>query len=132
MVTPFYLLLLIGHIGAFDVVYFHHLRCRLHERPECQREVLLHTSRHVVYGLQFSWVANLPFYGAALLLLLLLYAADVVIAWTDVWEETASRKLLGGLPRGEYLMHVVLTLLVGLYLATLAGVVWNDRTFPTA
>ncbi|MFL5347766.1 MAG: hypothetical protein ACJ8AT_23505 [Hyalangium sp.] len=55
-----------GLLGAFDVVYFHIYRCRLHLRPECQREVLWHTVRHLVYALQFVWVAHLRFHGAAL------------------------------------------------------------------
>src|SRR4051794_14262138 len=100
MSVAFYLLLITAHIGFFDVVYFHWYRCRLGSRPECQREVLLHTARHFIYALQFLWVANLRFYGAALGSLLVLYGCDVAIAWADVWEETASRAPQGGLPRG--------------------------------
>src|SRR5579864_738598 len=103
MSAAFYLLLLIGHLGAFDVLYFHIGQCDLMNRPECRREVLWHTLRHAIYGAQFLWVANLRFHGAALGLLALLYALDVFVAWADVWEEPASRRSLGGLPRGEYL-----------------------------
>lgn len=132
MELPFYLLLVIGHLGAFDVLYFHVRRCALHTRPECQREVLWHTIRHLIYALQFLAIANLRFHGAALLCLALLYAADVLVAWSDVWEETASRKPQGGLPRGEYFMHVVLSVLVGAYIALVARAVWPDRTLPSA
>ncbi len=132
MTAAFYLLLAIGLLGAFDVVYFHIYRCRLHLRPESQREVLWHTARHLVYALQFLWVANLRFHGAALLLLGVLYAADVFIAWADVWEERESRASQGGLPRGEYLMHVVLSVLVGLYLMSIFQAVWADRLLPAA
>ena len=131
METAFYLLLVVGTLGAFDVVYFHTLKCRLHARPECQREVLLHTLRHAVYGLQFLFIANLRLHGAALLALGGLYLADVFIAWADVWEETDSRRALGGLPRGEYFMHIVLSVLVGCYLTCVAGAVWGDRLLPT-
>jgi hypothetical protein len=132
MTASFYLLLAIGLLGAFDVLYFHIYRCRLHLRPECRREVLWHTVRHLVYALQFLWVANLRFHGAALLFLAALYAADVFIAWADVWEERDSRAPQGGLPRGEYFMHVVLSLLVGLYLMSTFQAVWPDRLLPTA
>lgn len=132
MTAAFYLLLAIGLLGAFDVVYFHIYRCRLHLRPECQREVLWHTVRHLVYALQFLWVPHLRFQGAALLGLAVLYAADVFVAWADVWEEKDSRAAQGGLPRGEYLMHVVLSLLVGLYLMSTFRAVWPDRLLPTA
>jgi len=130
--TAFYLLLVIGAIGFFDVVFFHWYRCRLAERPECHTEVFWHTARHLVYALQFLWVANLRFHGAALFGLAALYAADVVVAWSDVWEETASRKPQGGLPRGEYFTHVVLSVLVGCYLMSVATAVWPDRLLPTA
>src|SRR4051794_36982033 len=116
MAAAFYLLLLAGHLGFFDVLYFHGWRCRLATRSECQREVALHTARHLIYGLQFLWVANLRLHGAAILILVALYAADIYVAWADVWEETRSRAGLGGLSRGEYLMHVILSVLVGAYL----------------
>lgn len=132
MATPFYLLLFIGHLGAFDVLYFHTYRCKLHLRAECQREVLWHTIRHLVYATQFIVLANLRFHGAALLGLAFVFAADVFVAWSDVWEETASRKVQGGLPRGEYFMHVVLSVLVGGYIALVARTVWPDRLLPTA
>lgn len=132
MVTAFYLLLIAGMLGAFDVAWFHIYRTRLAQRPECQREVLWHTVRHAVYGAQFLWVANLRFHGGALLLVALLYALDVFIAWSDVLEEPASRKSQGGLPRGEYFMHVVLSLLIGAYLLQVAQTVWPDRLLPTA
>ncbi len=132
MVAAFYLLLVIGHIGLFDVVYFHYYRCRLHARPECHREVFWHTIRHVIYGLQFLIIANLRFHGAALLVLGGIYAADVFIAWTDVWEETLSRRNQGGLPRAEYFMHIVLSLLVGAYILLVGQNVWPDRHLPAA
>ena len=132
MRTAFYILLIAGHLGFFDVVYFHTYRCQLHKRPECQREVFWHTVRHLIYALQFLIVANLRFHGAALLALALLYALDVFIAWSDVWEETASRAAQGGLPRGEYFMHVVLSLLIGGYLLCVAQTVWPDWSLPTA
>lgn len=130
MVAAFYLLLVIGHIGLFDVLYFHTYRCRLHKRPECHREVFWHTIRHVCYGLQFLIIANLRFHGAALLLLAAIYAADLFIAWSDVWEETVSRRDQGGLPRAEYFMHIVLSLLVGVYILLVAQNVWPDRSLP--
>ncbi len=131
MAPAFYLLLVAGNLGFFDVVYFHWLRCRLNTRPECQREVALHTSRHFIYALQFLWVANLRFHGRALFFVVALYACDVLVAWLDVWEETRSRAPQGGLPRGEYLMHIVLSVLVGAYLSQVASAVWADRLLPT-
>ncbi len=132
METSFYLLLIIAHLGAFDVLYFHIYKCRLHLRPECRREVFWHIWRHLIYGLQFLWVANFRFHGAALLLLAVLYLCDVFIAWSDVLEENRSRAAQGGLPRGEYFMHIVLSLFVGIYMMATFQAVWSDRSLATA
>lgn len=132
MSAAFYVLLVAGHIGVFDVIYFHQHRCRLNERPECQREVFWHVIRHAIYASQFIIIANVRFHGAALLLLATLYAVDVFVAWSDVLEETSSRGQLGGLPRGEYFMHIVLSLMIGCYLTLVVQAVWPDRLLPTA
>lgn len=131
MSTAFYLLLIVGHLGVFDVLYFHLYRCKLDRRPECHREVFWHTMRHAIYASQFIIIANFRFHGAALFILALIYAADVFVAWADVWEETTSRRAQGGLPRGEYFMHIVLSLLVGCYLMVVWQTVWADRLLPT-
>ncbi len=132
MLLAFSLLLIIGVLGSCDVLVFHIGRCDLATRPESQREVLLHTLRHLIYGLQFLFVAQLRAQGWALLGVAALYLADVAIALLDVWEEPASRESQGGLPRGEYLMHVVLSVLVGAYLLSIWQAVWPLRLLPTA
>lgn len=132
MEISFYLLLIIAHLGLFDVLYFHNYKCKLQLRPECRKEVFWHVWRHLIYALQFIWVANFRFHGFALILLGVLYFFDIFIAWADVWEETRSRKSQGGLPRGEYFMHVVLSLLVGGYLINTFMTIWADRSLATA
>jgi hypothetical protein len=131
METPFYILLIAGHLGFFDVVYFHFYKCQLHKRKECHTEVLWHSLRHFIYAAQFIYIANFRFHGFALLALATLYACDVFIAWADVLSETASRKAQGGLPRGEYFMHVLLSLLIGAYLMSVAQISWPDRLLST-
>ena len=132
MSAAFYFLLIIGHLGVFDVLYFHTYRCKLDRRPECHREQLWHFIRHAIYATQFIVIANLRFHGAALFLLAFVYTTDVFIAWADVLEETNSRRAQGGLPRGEYFMHIVLSLLVGCYFMLVLQTVWPDRQLPTA
>src|SRR2546428_8685147 len=48
------------------------------------------------YTTLFRSIANLRFHGSALLLLALMYVADIVVAWSDVLEETRSRRAQGG------------------------------------
>jgi hypothetical protein len=130
METPFYLLLVAGHLGFFDVVYFHVYRCQLQKRKECHTEVLWHSLRHFIYSAQFIYIANFRFHGLALVGLAALYACDISIAWADVLSETTSRRAQGGLPRGEYFMHVLLSLLIGAYLMAVAQISWPDRLLP--
>jgi len=132
METAFYLLLILAHLGVFDVLYFHNYKCKLNSRPECQREVFWHVWRHLIYALQFVWVANFRFHGWALVLLAVLYLFDIFIAWSDVLEENKSRAAQGGLPRGEYFMHIVLSLLVGFYMMATFQAVWDDRNLAAA
>ena len=52
-------------------------------------------------------------------------------AWYDVWIEQESREDAGGLERGEYLLHIILSFGVGMYfLALVQGVMvwWNLPT----
>ena len=132
METSFYLLLIVAHFGVFDVLYFHIYKCKLHLRPECRREVFWHVWRNLIYAMQFVWVANFRFHGLALGLLAALYVFDIFVAWADVLEENQSRAAQGGLPRGEYFMHIALTLLIGCYLMATFHAVWGDRDLATA
>jgi hypothetical protein len=126
MEAPFYFLLVIGHLGLFDVLYFHQYKCSLMKRIESRLEVKIHLMRHVVYALQFLYVANFRASGSMVFLVLLLYICDFVVAMSDVWIEPESRKSQGGLPRGEYLMHILLTFLVGMYFMLILQNLWNN------
>src|SRR4051812_38955963 len=123
------LLLAIGLLGAFDVFYFHRRQARLTERPEARREAWIHVARGVVYTLQFLVVPNVRLQGAWYAALAGLYAVDAAIAVADVLSEPASRRDVGGLPRGEYLAHVVLSVLVGALLWSLAT---HTAAWPSA
>lgn len=113
------LLALIGLLGAFDVAFFHSWKGRLASRRECRREVVIHVVRGVVYAAQFLVVPNLRFAGLAYALLVALFVVDASVAVADVLEEPRSRAAQGGLSGGEYLMHIVLSVLVGAMLCAL-------------
>lgn len=131
MAPAFYVLLALIHLGVFDVLYFHIYHCRLDNRAECHREVLWHTIRYGLYGLQTLFIANFRFYGAALFILAALYGGDLFIALIDIWQEPASRQSQGGIPRGEYFMHIVMSLIIGCYLTLVWQAVWRDFFLPT-
>jgi hypothetical protein len=102
----FFLFTLIASIDAF---YFHFFRFRLHQRPECRREHILHT-----------WNACLLPLGAGPLLLgeaggawlwgaMLANLLTFGIESLDVLGEKQSRANLGGLPSAEYWMHFTMS-----------------------
>jgi hypothetical protein len=132
MLTANVLLLIISLLGAFDVFYFHRRRCGLSRRPESRTEALLHMVRGAVYVLQLAAVPNLRFGGACYALFGALFVVDVAVAIADVAVEPKSRRGLGGLPDGEYLMHIVLSVLVGAYLHALATGTAGWWRLPTA
>ncbi|HVH43094.1 MAG TPA: SRPBCC family protein [Labilithrix sp.] len=121
MLVPSVLLLVIGLLGAFDIAWFHTYKGRLVERPECRREVVLHVLRGVVYAVQFVVVPNVAMRGAWLALLGLLFAVDVVVGIGDIALEPKSRAPQGGLSAHEYLIHMILSVLVGAELCSIAS-----------
>ena len=131
MVTAFWILLVVAHLGALDVLVFHAWQAKVPFRASSRTEARLHAVRHIAYGLQFLWIAHLQWHGWALLLLLPLYVVDVLAAWTDVWVENDSRAEVGGLQRGEYLLHIILSFLVGGYAMAVAQAAtgwWHEPT----
>jgi hypothetical protein len=122
--TAFYLLLVIGTIGFFDVLFFHWYRCRLAERPECHREVFWHTARHLIYALQFLWVANLR-------VLVGCYLMSVAHAvWPDRLLPTA---VVVDPPRVPVLLRGLMTLMglsaLGVFVLDLQAWVKRGRAF---
>lgn len=126
------LLFTIGLLGAADIVIFHTIKGRLVHRAECRKEAVIHVLRGFVYAAQFIVIPNYRFTGAWFWALVALFVIDVTIAVTDVWEEPRSRASQGGLCSAEYLMHIVLSVLVGAMLREVIGQTWGDWALPTA
>ncbi len=131
MLTASILLLVIALLGAFDIAYFHTYRCRLSRRPESRTEAWIHVVRGVVYTLQLALVPNARFTGAWYGAFVALFVADVAVALLDVAVEPASRRSQGGLPGGEYFMHIVLSVLAGAYLHSVAVASLPWAALPT-
>ncbi len=124
MLTVCVLLLLMGILGATDIVLFHVIAHRLRERSDSRAELVTHFLRGPTYALLFFFVPNFELRGTWFALLLVLLVFDAVISVVDFWLEPASRKSAGGLPRGEYLLHVVLA---GLFGGLVAAVLYEGR-----
>lgn len=109
------LLSLMAVLGLFDIVRYH-LPAKLAERKDSRAEAVVHAVRGLVYALQFALLPNVRFAGWWYAAFAAIFVADVAVAMIDVAIEPRSRKSQGGLPGGEYLSHIVLSVLAGAYL----------------
>ena len=122
MVAPSWILFALGVLGATDIWLFHTRAHHLHAHPPARAELVTHFLRGPTYFLLFLLVPNFTFRGEVLLGLLALLAFDLCISIADFWIEPRSRAALGGLPRGEYLLHVFMAMLFGALVAS----VWYE------
>lgn len=107
------LLFTMGVLGATDIVLFHVRAHALRSRVESRAELVTHFLRGPTYATLFAVVPNVDPRGGWYVALLGLLTIDALISVADFWLEPDSRRSAGGLPRGEYLLHVVLAALFG-------------------
>lgn len=93
-------------LGAFDGVYFHLIKFKLHTLPSAKTEHLIHTIRAFV----FAPIAILLFVvnssGPLLFLAIGLALADLVLEYYDIMLERDARAPIGGVPGTETVLHV--------------------------
>lgn len=132
MLLPSVLLTIIGVLGAFDIAWFHTWKGRLVARSECRAEAVTHILRGFVYSTQFVVVPNLELRGRWLFALGLLFGADIAVGITDILLEPKSRASQGGISGNEYLVHMILSVLVGAELCSIASSVAPLAAEPTS
>lgn len=131
MFTASCFLVCIGLLGAVDIAWFHAWKGQLTRRVETRAEAFLHVARGFVYALQFVVVPGVRFEGSWFWALTALFVIDAGIAVADVLLEPASRASQGGLKPGEYLMHIVLSVLVGGLLHSVFDAAWGAWAHST-
>lgn len=130
MSTALLVLCVIAPVGAVDVVYYHLYRFRLFEREASVAEEVTHLVRQACFiGIVALLAMGTPC-PTADRALLALFAADLVNSAVDVALETRSRRPLGGLPPGEYVLHFLGTF--GSGVATAAYVFERGTAFAPA
>lgn len=132
MIVASLLLLAIAVLGAVDVIVFHHLRERLAHHVETRAEAWAHVAKAPVYAVLFLVVPNLALRGAWAWALLGWLVVDVAVAGWDLALEPAARRTRGGVSGGEYVLHVVLSVLAGAAIATIAHASWPHLDAVTA
>lgn len=130
-VVALVILILTSPLGAFDVVYYHIHKFRLHARPESHAETVTHLFRGALIGLAAIFLARsephgLWFWAVAGLLLL-----DFINDIADVILEPKSRASLGGIPPFEYITHLVGAAMTGAASAAFIVLAWPWAALPT-
>ncbi len=113
-----WLLFAIGCLGGTDILLFHSIGHGLRKHPPSRNELWSHACRGPVYAALFVLIPSVRLEGAWFWALLALLAVDLLISVWDFSVESRSRAPLGGLPTGEYLLHVAIAMVFGALVAT--------------
>lgn len=113
--TANYLLVALGVLGGIDILLYHSISHGIRTHAESRWELVTHAMRGPTYAILFLAVPNFEMRGAWAVMLALLLAVDVGISIADFWLERESRAGLGGLPSGEYVLHMLMAMLFGAF-----------------
>jgi hypothetical protein len=127
MLTSLYLLLLQGALGAFDTLWYHEYRQQLPRNASARTELRLHATRDFAYAIVFGSLAWFLWHGAWAWLFLAVLVFEVGITLWDFIEEDLTRRL----PPGERVMHTVMAIVYGAFLAYLLPQVFSWVGQPT-
>jgi hypothetical protein len=105
-----------GVLGAYDNFRNHEFREGLPHRSRQRSELLLHGAREGCYLIVFPTMAWFEWRGWLSFLLAAIIVGEIVITCWDFVEEDRTRKLSAN----ERVLHTVLTLNYGIFLALLA------------
>jgi hypothetical protein len=132
MTVASWLLLALGFLGGVDILLFHTLAHRIRSHRPARAELVTHALRGPTYALLFIVVPNVEVHGAWFWALMALVAFDLAISVGDFCLERESRAALGGLPTGEYLLHVVMGIVYGAFVAAIVFEAGIGATLSTS
>jgi hypothetical protein len=122
-----FLLLAQGVMGGVDTLLNHEMIERLPYRVQARREIRLHSVREAIYAALFCGLAWRQWHGALALAVAGLLAAEVLVTATDEFVENHTRVL----PNNERVLHVFLTLNLGLIIALMVPTLLDWAAHPT-
>jgi uncharacterized protein (TIGR01777 family) len=117
-----------GCLGGFDTLFHHELTEALAQRDTARRELGIHAVRAMIYGVLFVGLAGWAWHGALAVLLLALFAIEIVLTLWDFVTEDRTRLL----PATERVTHTVLAMNGGAFVALLALTAVTWWSLPTA
>lgn len=105
-----------GCLGAFDTLYHHELTEALPQRLTAKRELAIHATRALIYSLLFIGLAFWTWHGMWAIVLLSVFAIEIVLTLWDFVVEDRTRLL----PATERVTHTVLAINGGAFITLLA------------
>ncbi|OJW79611.1 MAG: hypothetical protein BGO69_12850 [Bacteroidetes bacterium 46-16] len=115
-ITAIVLLAAFVLLAMFDGLYLHLMRYKLYAHTESRNEHISHTVRAILFPiiLYFLYLgtSDTAFYiGLAVIVI------DILVLGADAYMEKDSRTFMGGLPRWEYILHLMVN---GFHFASIA------------
>ncbi len=127
MLIALYLLLAQGTLGGFDTLWYHEYQQQLPRNASAKVELRLHASRDFAYAIVFGSLAWVLWHGTWAWLFLGILVFEIGITLWDFIEEDISRRL----PAGERVMHTIMAIIYGAFLAYLLPEVFRWASQPT-
>jgi hypothetical protein len=127
MRTALILLAVQGALGAFDTLYYHEWKLCLPARVHARHELALHAARDFAYAALFGTIGWLTWNGVLASACFALLGAEIAITLWDFTEEDRTRTL----PPGERVMHSIMGIIYGAFLAHLVPQVFAWMRLPT-
>ncbi len=115
-ITAVLLLAVFVLLALFDGLYLHLIRYKLFMHPESRNEHLSHTIRAILFPVILAFL-YLGTTDTAFYIGLAVVALDILVLGADAYMEKDSRSFMGGLPRWEYILHLMVN---GFHFASIA------------
>lgn len=115
MTIAIWILMVQALLGAFDTLYYHEYKLKLAHSDHTKTELRLHASRDFAYAIIIGTLGFATWNGPLAYLLAALLLTEIVITLWDFVEEDKVRKL----PPGERIMHALMGIVYGAFLAYL-------------
>jgi AcrR family transcriptional regulator len=117
-----------GVMAGIDTVLNHEIIAKLPKRPDARREIGLHVIREAIWAVIFTGLAWFALHGAWAALLCMVLVGEVIVTACDEFVENRTRVL----PQNERVLHVFLTLNLGVLIVLLAPQLAAWFAQPTA
>jgi hypothetical protein len=132
MIVAFWLLAILGVIGAFDTFYYHEWRARLPAQgPAAAPELRIHAARDFFYAVIFVSLPLVEWRGWWALAFAAVIVIEIALTMWDFVVEMVVRKPLGDVYAGERVTHNFMGIIYGAMIAFLIPVLWKWWKMPT-